>query len=216
MIKREHALELCDCLESSMEKWIWLGMLEGYPNVNLKDVSRHMFVNLKDVRAVAKKLERRGILKAYGKDKYVINLDHDTARLFRLRIEEEVMRPWSEEDYYDFYDELNVDEKRLLNRIAYSSGKVNINALMGMVKAEGFFKIASLERKLRNFCYRRGLKLPMRRTKRFVNLSGGRTKAEYVVDEEFRQKIKSIIMQFKVGGGVAGSWLSVIPIKIFA
>ncbi len=167
--------------------------MDSYPNVNLKDLAKHLFVPLKELRDVARLMESWGWLRPYGKDKYYVVLDFGSVEEVKSSLQTQVMRPWKPEDYEDFYHDLTREERKLLNRIIYSSGRVNVRTLMGMMRGEGFFKVASLERKLRNFCYDRGLALPLKRGKKFVSLGTGRTQAEYVVDPGFQSSMRQIV-----------------------
>lgn len=193
MIRREHALEALLNLGSNRTKWMVHEILDSYPNVNLKDLAKHLFVPLKELRDVARLLESWGWLRPYGRDKYYVVLDFGTVEEVKTSLRSQIMRPWKPEDYEDFYHDLTREERRLLNRIVYSSGKVNVRTLMGMMRGEGFFKVASLERKLRNFCYDRGLVLPLERSKKFISLGAGRTQAEYVVDPGFQSSMRQIV-----------------------
>jgi len=178
---------------SDRTKWLVYGILEAYPNVNLKDIAKHMFVPLKELRRIADMLQQWGWLRPYGRDKYYITLDYRLIEEVKATLRSQIMRPWDREDYEDFYHDLSREERRLLNRMIFSSGKVNVRTLMGMMGGEGFFKVASLERKIRNFCYDRGLLLPLERSKKFVGPGASRTQAEYVVDPSFRSQMKEIV-----------------------
>ena len=193
MIRREHVLENLLNLGNNRTQWMVYEIMDSYPNVNLKDLAKHLFVPLRELRDTARLLESWGWLKPYGRDKYYVVLDYGLVEEIKEALRRRVMKPWKPEDYEDFYHDLTREERRLLNRIIYSSGKVSIRTLMGMMKGEGFFKVASLERKLRNFCYDRGLALPLKRSKKFINLGVGRTQAEYVVDRSFQDSMRSVV-----------------------
>jgi len=188
----ERALNTLADVGNSRAKWLIYEILDSYPNINLKDLSKHLFVPLKELRDTARLMEGWGWLKDYGKDKYYVTLNYEAVEEIKSRLRPQIMRPWTQEDYEDFYHDLTREERRLLNRIVFSSGKVSVRTLMGMMRGEGFFKVASLERKLRNFCYDRGLALPLSRSKKFVNFGGGRTQAEYVVDRGFQSHMRQI------------------------
>ncbi|NPB02953.1 MAG: hypothetical protein GXO39_00870 [Thermotogae bacterium] len=193
MIKKEHVVEILLHMGSSRTKWLVWGILDAHPNVNLKEVAKHMFVPLKELRDVAKMLESWGWLRPYGSDKYYLTLDYRLTQEIKDSLQGQIMRPWNEDDYLDLYHDLNRDERRLLNRLVFSTGKVNVRTLMGMMNGEGFFKVASLERKIRNFCYDRGLAIPIERSKKFVTTGLGRTQAEYIVDPAFMDRMRSIV-----------------------
>ena len=179
------------------DRWnVWF-FLREYPIINLKDISLECgepLPSLKEYLILFRLVEKVG-----KGDKFKFKCSINEALELKNFIETSTMRDWSFNDCHNLYCEIGNHERKIINRLVFSSGKVSVRILMELISSKGYFKIFNLERKIIQFSKRENLIVPICREKLYTRTSYQRTVTFYFVcSEKFRDYMKQVIRTFQL------------------
>ncbi|MEO0139384.1 MAG: hypothetical protein ABIL16_03840 [candidate division WOR-3 bacterium] len=177
------------------DKWnVWF-TLRDYPLVDLREVSLESGQPISSLRRTAEYLKLMGYLDVLSGDSFRFKCSEEEVKVLKKMLEENLMRDWEFNDCHRLYCDLENYERKIINRLVFSSSKVGVRVLMELIGSKGYFKILNFERKLSQFSKENGLFVPICKDKSIRRKSITFYK---VCSDSFRDNMKKVIEAFKL------------------
>ncbi len=177
------------------DKWnVWF-MLRDYPLVDLKEVSLESGQPLPSLRKTAEYLKLMDCLDVLSGDSFRFKCSGEEVKLLKKMLEENLMRDWEFKDCHNLYCDLENYERKIINRLVFSSSKVSVRVLMELIGSKGYFKILNFERKVCQFSKENGLFVPICKEK---SIRGKSMTFYKVCADSFRENMRKAIESFRL------------------
>jgi len=181
---------------SVRDRWNAYFILRNYPIINLRDVSLESGETISNLKETVQILIQNGILEKLGNNTYRIKIAYSDVEKLMKEIERSTMRDWTYNDCHDLYCHIEDFERKIINRLVFSTGKVSVRVLMEIIGSKGYFKIMNFERKVNIFSRDKNLLIPISREK---TLSSHRTSTFYkICSENFKTYMQEVIKTFRL------------------
>ncbi len=181
---------------SLRDRWNAWFILRNYPIINLKDISLESGESIPNLRRTTEMLIQNGMLEKIDENIYRFKIRGSDAEELMKEIERITMKDWTYNDCHDLYCNIENFERKIINRLVFSTGKVSVRVLMEIIGSKGYFKILNFERKVNLFSRNKNLLVPICREK---TLSSHRTFTFYrICSENFKKNMQDVIRTFRL------------------
>ncbi len=169
---------------SDLDKWNMYFLVWYYPIFGIREVSLECGLKGRALKTTLENLIRIGYIQEIGEGKFRF-------RVGKEKLEEMLkdlnFKDWELDDCWKLYRMLDDQERKILNRITYTSSSVGVGVIMKIVGSRGYFKILSFFRKVCTFSRENCLKVPIRK-----EILNGKNHI-LVCDDNFRENMLKVL-----------------------